>query len=145
MSQKWVVVPWEQYQSPQPQTGGLVQRTSGLSRDSVLAAIPKHSRRDAQAILQHIERAPDIAWDDKGQLVVKGETVLRSHITDLLKDAFYKYKNWEAEGASTFYRALAESNLPAGLVHNPERRALLERYKHPQPPGILASSWLSWR
>ena len=142
MTQKWVVVPWEQFNTVVPSGSGAVAK---LSTDSILAAIPKQSRRDASAILQHIERTSDISWNDKGELVLKGKVVPYTHISDLLKDSFYQYKNWSAEGAPVFYQALAESNIPLGLIHNQQRRTLLEGYKHPKPPGIQESTWVKWK
>jgi hypothetical protein len=151
MTQKWVVVPWEIYDSAQQ--GGDQQGTPALNREAVLAAIPKNSRRDGLVILQHIERTPGISWNEKGELVLKGEVVPRTHISDLLKNAFYQYKNWEAEGAVPFYNALAESHLPESLIRNPNRQTLLKqhkdpkppRYKDQKPPGIPAKTWLPWQ
>lgn len=141
MSQKWVVVPWEKFTN---QTGS-GERATILSIDSILSTLPKQAKRDASAILQHVQRTPDITWNEKGELVLKEQPIPGTHISDLLKDAFYKYKNWKAKGADSFYRSLAESNLPQGLIHNPERRILLESYKHPKPPGTLAKTWLTWK
>ena len=150
MSQKFVVVPWDRYllltedRPPSQSKDQVGAGTSSLSVQDILNAVPKQNRRDAEAILHHMQRAPNIYWNDKGELVVNEETRTHTHINDLLKDAFYKYKHWEPEGVNVFYQTLAESNLPAGLIKNPERRKLLQTYKDPRPPGVLASSWLTW-
>lgn len=113
-----------------------------LSVGDIVEALPKQSRRDATVILQHLKRDPDATWNHKGQLIVNGEIIARSHLFDLLKDAFYKYKSWKPEGILPFYKALADSNLPSALIKNTDRRSLLESFKNPSPPGVLAASWL---
>lgn len=140
-SQKWVAIPWEQFDSrSKSETENVplenVPEKEALSRSAILESVPENCRRNARNILQHIDRSPGIDWDHRGQLLVEGKVVPGTHLCDLVKDASYKYKNWEAEGTNEFYRALAESNLPSGVIRNPGRRSLLETYKHRQPPGI---------
>lgn len=149
MSQKWVAVPWDKFQELtsqefQEQTGGSPKPQS-LSTETLLGSIPKRNRREAAAILSYIEKSPNLSWSQQGELVVEGQIVPRTHVSDLLKDAFYKHKNWEPEGVNEFYRELAKSNLPTALIRNQERRALLETYKQAKPPGVLASKWLAWK
>lgn len=149
--QKWVAVPWDTYEKLTKDSSEIDSEdqsgtgTSALSVETIVAAVPKNNRRDATTILHHLERDPNITWSHKGELIVKGETKHNTHLVDLLKDAFYKFKHWEPEGVHDFYRALAESNLPVGTIKNLDRRALLESYKQPKPPGVLASAWLTWK
>lgn len=148
MTQKWVVLPWEKYQQllkdeeNSPLEGGSAAR---LPIEDLLTSVPKQTRRDAAAILNHLRKSPHLSWNEKGELMVGSSVVPHTHVSDLLKDAFYSYKHWTPEGLETFYRELAKSNLPTGLIKNPERRALLERYKQAKPPGVLASTWLTWK
>jgi len=149
--QKWVAVPYEQYlllergetQKEVENCREGAGKQVKLDKQEIVASIPKQSRRNAMLILHHLERNPKVTWNSKGELVVEGEVVPRSHMVDLLKDVFYKYKTLEAEGILPFYKALADSNLPVSIVKNPERRRLFESYLNPKPPGILASSWLT--
>ncbi len=145
--QKWAVIPWEKYLDIQQseendQTGS---GESHLSTDSILAAIPKRSRSNAEAILLHIQRDPDISWNSKGELEIKDTSIPNSHLVDLLKDSTHNFKhNWEPAGVSEFYRALAKSNLPLGLIQNKTRRELLENYKQMKPSETLSKKWLTW-
>lgn len=156
MTQKWIAVPWENYQqlckeNSQQEGGGEGGGGGGgaeavrLSAEDLLMSVPKQNRREAAAILNHIEKSPHLSWNEKGELLVENSIVPHTHVSDLLKDAFYNYKHWTPEGVETFYRELAKSNLPASHIKNPERRALLEKYKQAKPPGVLASSWLTWK
>lgn len=145
MTQKWVALPWERYTALREDKDPDDTDTGGLSVDDILTAIPKQNRREAAAILQHIQRSKDISWNSKGELIIHGEVQPRTHILDLLKDSFYQYKNWRPEGIESFYQALAESNLPRRLIRHPERRSLLDLDKNPRPPGVLAPAWISWK
>ena len=116
-----------------------------LSTDVILAKVPKRDRGEAAIILRYIEKSPILSWNASGEIVVKGETRVATHITALLKDAFREYKQGEPKGVDPFYEALAEISLPPGLIKNEKRRLLLERDEHPKPPGIVASQWLTWK
>lgn len=147
MTQKWAVIPWEKYVLEQNgaecmQTG---EGESSMSMETLLLGIPKQARREATAILQHIQNTPNISWNLRGELIVNGEVLPNTHVTDLIKDSLYQYKKWKPKGIIEFYRALAESNLPLGLVRNAERRELLESFKNPRPPGIPAGKWMTWQ
>lgn len=140
MMQKWAVIPWERYNKQEEES----ESTPSLDIDDILLGIPKQGRRDASAILRHIQSSPDISWNSRGELVVHGSVIANTHITDLLKYSLFQYKTWEPTGVTAFYKALAESNIPTGLIRNPQSRTLLETLKTPRPPGIQATKWLTW-
>lgn len=150
MSQKWVAVPWEIFSqssrntAPQEtqQVGGIIPP---LPAEVILTNISKKNRKEAATILNHIEKAHNLSWNKKGELTMEETVIPHTHINDLLKDAFYNYKHWKPEGVDIFYKELAKSDLPSGLIRNLKRRALLESYKQNKPPGVLASTWLSWK
>ena len=140
MMQKWAVIPWEQYNKQEENS----ETTPSLDIDDILLGIPKQGRRDASAILRHIQSSPDITWNSRGELVLHGSVIANTHIADLLKFSLFQYKTWEPSGVTAFYRALAESNIPTGLIRNLKSRALLETLKTPRPSGIQATQWLTW-
>lgn len=144
MTQKWAVIPWEEYTAKEEDTTQTGKGEPSLSMDTILLGIPKQGRRDAGAILHHIQNSSDISWNTRGELVLHGTVIPNSHIADLLKFSLFQYKSWKPTAITEFYRALADSNLPAGLIRNLQSRTLLEKYKTPQPPGIRASKWLTW-
>lgn len=140
--QKWAVIPWEQYSRQEEEIEG--KGDPLLAIDDILRGIPKQGRRDASAILHHIQNSPDISWNARGELVLGGSVLANTHMTDLLKFSLFQYKTWEPAGVTAFYRALAASNIPTGLIRNPKSRSLLESSKTQQPPGIRATKWLTW-
>jgi len=142
--QKWVMLPWEQYQercSENIQTG---KGENPLSISNILASLPKKFRTNAGSILQHITRDPELEWNAKGEIIINDVTIPNTHLVDLLKDTAHNFKHRDPNGVSEFYTALARSNLPLGLVQNKARRELLESYKELKPPGIPAKKWMSW-
>lgn len=144
MSQKYAVIPWEQYIACSSDDNQSGKGEPSLSVDTILLGIPKQGRRDATAILHHIQNSSDISWNSRGELVLHGSVIPNTHIADLIKYSLFHYKSWKPSGVGEFYRALASSNLPAGLIRNLDSRNLLEKFKSPQPPGIRASKWLEW-
>ncbi len=143
---KWAVIPWSQFAASNQEEDG-TQTGKGepsLSIDTILLGIPKIGRRDATAILHHIQNSSDISWNLRGELTLHGTAIPNTHIADLLKFSLFQYKSWKPTGLTEFYRALADSNLPAGLIRNRESRSLLEKYKVPRPPGVQATKWLTW-
>lgn len=174
--QKFVALPWVRYQEllegkdakiPSQEKQEKEQVGSGqsipLSSDSILAAFPPDLHRDAEAILQQIERDPSIAWSRDGLLVVKGVIQQQVKLHDLLLDAVSSNTSAEPPaGGTIFYRVLSDINLPPALIKNPARRALLKppvertelqpkdnsiespRPPATKPPGTLATTWLRW-
>jgi hypothetical protein len=70
-----------------------------------------------------------LSWNDRGELKYRGETLSGSHVTDLLKDSQYAYKNLTPLGKNEFYEGLRELNVPQSLIGNEQRRG-------GRPPGI---------
>lgn len=147
---KWIAIPLEKYQKLQEkeqsqQIGRGSPVELPLPIEEIISAIPKQYRRDATTILQHMKREPSITWSARGELIISGKIIPNTHLVDLLKDAFHKYKDFEPEGLLPFYKALAESNVPSGLIKHIKRRTLLESFKNPKPPGVMVSSWIKMK
>ena len=97
----------------------------------ILQTVPKLYQTKAQAFLKYIQNDPDIAWDDQGQLVLKGKTISKSHIVDLLHDALRQRKKAKrAEGWQEISSHLREKNIPQELIGNETWR---ETTSSPQP------------
>jgi hypothetical protein len=141
--QKTVLVPYDKYKrcfderNPQEDRVGTTlenddaQVGKGLSTDIVMSAIPRPYRQRVNAILLHIEKDPGkvLSWNDRGELRYRGETIPGSHVTDLLKDSQYAYRNLTPLGRKEFYEGLRELNVPQSLIGNERRRG-------DRPPGI---------
>ena len=116
-----------------------------LSSHLILLPFGKVNRRNAETILSYIEK--DLDWNENGELVVHGEVITGSHITDLIKDCMYNYKNFQPLGYDIFYDRL---NIPLSLIKNSKRHHLIGKGSQtnvtipknsssnirPPPPGI---------
>ena len=95
---------------------------SGLSDELILGNIPKTMRGRASMLLGRLKTRPDVvSWDNTGQVVVDGEPIPQSNITDLISDAMRARKNFNPKGHKEFFRALAKMNMPKDVARNEER------------------------
>ena len=95
---------------------------SKLSADVIIAHLPKRNKSKAEALIKVVDQHPVLTWNERGELVVDGNPVPYSHISDLLHDALNNTKH-EAVGCRLFYKHL--ENIPQSLINNPNRKKLL--------------------
>jgi hypothetical protein len=142
--QKMILLPYEEYERclvktkdhfdiPKSSEKDESQIGRGLSMDIIMAAIPRQYQYRVKAILSHIMKDPRkiLGWNHRGELEFRGETISGSHVTDLLKDSQYAYKNMSLLGINEFYRGLSDMNIPQSLIGNDQRRE-----NNIRPPGI---------
>jgi hypothetical protein len=87
--------------------------------EDIMESVPKLYRTKAMGFLKYLQTDPDIHWDDQGRLVLKGATISKSHIVDLLHDALrYRKKAQRATGWQQLSQHLQEKNIPQELVGN---------------------------
>ena len=152
-----VLIPYEQYLSRkdivaetpitdtlnEKQISGTEQNFSDkLSEQLVLKPFNKQELRNVETILSYVK--DKINWNKKGEIIVDDKVVEGSHITDLLKDSLYNYKNFEPTGVKLFYAKL--KNVPQCLIKNVKRIPLIgngdevtpptKKHKAAPPPGI---------
>ena len=123
-----IFIPMEKYHKKTEQTSvpalDIAEETKpeGLNESLILQAIPKMYRNKAAAILSHIAYSDILQWNNKGEIIYHGRDIPDSHITDLLRDSQQEHKDPNLIGISEFYQALAELNIPEGLIGHTERR-----------------------
>ena len=92
----------------------------------------------AKLLIQKLKDHSDvISWNDNGQLVLDGSTILNSNIVDLVNDVMRK-NSFNPEHSSTFAKALAKINVPKDYVRNPDRIDSIRWYRRlqgSQAPG----------
>lgn len=87
--------------------------------DDILESVPKMYRTKALTLLKYLQSDPDVIWDEQGRLVLKGKTISKSHIVDLLHDAMrYRKKSKRATGWQQLSHHLQEKNIPQELIGN---------------------------
>ena len=93
-----------------------------LSDEMIVRGIPKNMKTRAQALLARLkEREDAITWDERGQVILKGDLIPKSNISDLISDAMRSRKHFNPVGVREFYDILYEINIPKDLVRNEKR------------------------
>ena len=71
-----------------------------------------------------------MTWDECGVIsTAKFGRIHMSHISDLIRDCIKSYIIFSPDGQEGFCTALAESNVPLGLISNSHRREWMQRYR----------------
>ena len=112
-----------------------------LSDEMIVRGIPKNMKTRAQALLARLkEREDAITWDDRGQVILKGDLIPKSNISDLISDAMRSRKHFNPVGVREFYDILYEINIPKDLVN--EKRWSKEEEEKEEKAWI--SNWLTF-
>jgi hypothetical protein len=96
-----------------------------LDKHLILSHIPKCKKRKAETLLEYINKSPKLDWNALGEMVIEKREIPGSHISDLLRDCFTEYKNFEPVGVQEFYTNIG--NIPLSLISNPKRRLTLQK------------------
>lgn len=151
---KMALIPYEQFiNSKQTQNIGkeseqIDENTpEKMDKDLILIPFGKRHLKHASTLLSYVER--NMNWNQNGEIIIDQKVIPGSHITDLLKDAMYPYKNFSPLGYDLFYQNL--SSVPLSLIRNPIRKTLVgrptqylmgrgsENQTIPPPPGLPLS------
>ena len=118
-------------------------KVEALSDEMIVRGIPKNMKTRAQALLARLREKEDvIAWDERGQVILKGDLIPKSNISDLVSDAMRSRKHFNPVGVQQFYDILHEINVPKDLVRN-ERRWAKEEKMNEKMNGKEEKAWLS--
>lgn len=93
--------------------------------DSILKYLPRIYEKSAKLLLQYLTNKTNIRWNEDGEIIINGETIVGSHIAELVKDAITNRnnKNNVPIGINVFYENVG--NIPDSLLRNDARRILL--------------------
>ena len=88
--------------------------------DTILTAMPKQAMNKAKLLISHLKNNPDVDWNDRQELVYKGEAVPDSNFTDLMNSFLRQTKvhTPKAQGWREFGSALLEHNAPKSAITN---------------------------
>lgn len=88
--------------------------------------IPKKYVQNAKTLLEQVKKSPNVAFNDKGELVIRGRPIRGSHAMDLIDDFVRppskgKVAQVEPVGWGEFAKVLKEMNVPRLLIGNMKR------------------------
>ena len=134
-------------QSPPPPT----QPPTEINKEDkelkeIVSSVPAKFQRKGQLLLERLRKNPDIDWNERGELVVKGQVISGSNVVDLVNDALRRRKRFEPRGWEIFADALRETNVPQDLVGNPTRWSYISRgmRRMHQTPDEGSASTQAW-
>ena len=117
------------------------QRSQTYSKDDILNAIPEKFRGKAISMINLLKTQPSLLdWNDRGEIIYKGDLVPRSHVTDLLRIAVLPKARGDVVGAPVFTQALREMNIPEGVVGNRKFKEALRVKKYGDIQDTLPQS-----
>lgn len=95
--------------------------TSSNATDLQLTPIPRPYKKKAQSLVDHIEKSPNISWNQRNEIIIDGETLANSNIIDLIDDLVRPKSKRDPRGIHDFVQALKKDNIPESLINNPGR------------------------
>ena len=105
-----------------PQTAAPPPDTAAKDIDGeVFMTVPKSLRRKAEALLYRLKNDPTINWNERGELIYRGQIIPGSNMTDLINDTLRQRKTFQPHGWQEFARALRHGNVPQDLVGHRQR------------------------
>ena len=78
-------------------------------------------KNKAKLLLDRLKRDSNIAWNNKGEVSIKGEFLPNFNINDLIQDLLRNRKSHIPKNWETFARYLYDNNIPKELVGNNDR------------------------
>ena len=123
-----------------------VDKETKINQEQILSTIPPRLRNQANAVLQYVLSAPKqiLDWSKRGEMIFRGQLFPTTNISDFIGDVVRQRKSFKPLGVSYFYKALADLNIPEGIISNEYGRNQVKAYKQGMtdvtvsPPGIPA-------
>lgn len=110
-----------------------------IKQDIDMGLFQRNYRARAQHLLQHMDTNSNIAWNNRYEMLINGETIPGTNIVDLVDDIIrtqWKDKPRPA-GSDVFVEKLQDSNIPHMLIGNKDRfynnNAEIDQLKTPTP------------
>ena len=88
----------------------------------MLETIPKTLRRKGEMLLNHLKETSNLHWNELGEIILDGEQIIGSNISDLLNDTLRPRKTGDVpRGWDVFASELKRTNVPRDLIGNKKR------------------------
>ena len=113
------------------------KETEPLERVStrIIDSMSNTFKNKARLIIQHMKDNPDLAFNERGEFIWKGNIIEKSNMIDLINDILRKRKSVASpRGWQEFASALRNTNIPRELVGNIDRWNYIQRPSETQSP-----------
>lgn len=89
---------------------------------NVLSLVPKKWRKNAEVLIEHVKKNPSFKWSESGEMIIEGNRVVGSNLTDLINDTCRDSQvRRPAIGSELFIKTLLKHNTPRELIINKKR------------------------
>lgn len=90
----------------------------------VVDSLPKTLQNKGRLLVDHLKDSTELSWNDRGELIIKGETIAGSNVSDLIHETLRARKlSSEPTGWKPYADVLKQSNVPGALIGNKVRWA----------------------
>ena len=107
-----------QEQLPPTESG---EKQKGITDEDIVESVPKSMRDRAAYLVKMMKKSGLIQWNERGELLYKGEVQEGTNIADLVNDVLRRRRNFSPEGSSVFVQALKEAHVPETVIGHKER------------------------
>ena len=108
----------------------------------VISTVPETYKTKASKLLKTLKNMPDLSWNNKGEMVLKGRVYSGSHYVDLINDLLRHRKTAEAPvGWEALSGLLGKLNVPQEVIGNKERQAYIRQARASPRGSRLAANF----
>ena len=93
----------------------------GRDRGGNIGKLSENYENQGRLLVWKMKADHSIAWNEKGELKYKGETVRGSNVVYLVNDVLRKRKYFNLQGWETFREALREVHVPQYWIGHEDR------------------------
>ena len=104
----------------------VVEEPKTFEVSKVIGSLPKSFQTKGRDFISHVQQIPDLEIFHDGKLSYKGLPVVGANFRELVHDFVRNRRSKSpAKGSGVLLDILKESNIPAGLIGNTSKRAIL--------------------
>jgi hypothetical protein len=105
-----------------------------MLESQIIDNAPRNLVKKTAQLLQYVKENPAILkWDERGQLIYRGETVAGSNVVDIFRDMMVSRKSYSPKGWQIFLKGLRDMDTPKSYIQNQVRRKRLEEQEYDNP------------
>ena len=118
---------WSQNVKPSPSMALQESSTEGAEKtvkfeNRLIDSLPKTLQNKGRVLLAHLKEGTDLNWNNRGELVIKGQEIPGSNVSDLIHETLRARKlGTEPTGWKIYADILRQSNVPSDLIGNKVR------------------------
>ena len=144
---KSILLPYSRYEELLKNEGGSTTTNTQdptYSREKIIDTLPPKMRSRGETVLNVLQGI--VSWNEKGELIVDGQCIEHSHISDLLRAVLCNYKNYTPVGLNEFVKVLAANNVPETIIQNIKCRLDVQQAKKygTSTPTSSQPSWVAY-